>query len=206
LGVSEYGAGASIYQHEQDSVLHKGQALSPWHPEGLQAQFHEEYWRQIKARPWLWGTYIWNLFDFASAGRDEGDTRGRNDKGLVTTDRQTRKDAFYWYQANWTTKPMVHIVSKRYSDRTTAQTEIKIYSNADEVEAKLNGVTLGRKSSIDCRFIWSEVELKPGVNRIEAGAWRDEKLVSTDSCSWNYQIDPILRGPATARPVPPPNP
>jgi beta-galactosidase len=103
----------------------------------------------------------------------------------MTADRQTRKDAFYWYQANWTTKPLVHIVSKRFSDRTQAQTEIRIYSNADEVEAKLDGISLGKKSSADCRFVWPAVTLKPGVNRVEAVAYHAGKPVATDSCGWN---------------------
>ena len=189
VGLSEYGAGASIYQHEENPPVRKNQARGPWHPEELQAKFHEEYWLQLQARPWVWGTFVWCLFDFTSATRTEGDTVGRNDKGLVTADRQTRKDAFFWYQANWTTKTMVHITSKRFSDRTVPLTEIKIYSNADEVEAKLNGASLGRKTSPDRRFLWPGITLQPGVNRIEAVAWRAGKPVATDSCGWNYRVD-----------------
>ncbi|HZI32672.1 MAG TPA: DUF4982 domain-containing protein, partial [Candidatus Binatia bacterium] len=155
-----------------------------------QATFHEEYWRQIKQRPWLWGTFVWCLFDFSSAGRHEGDTIGRNDKGLVTADHRTRKDAFFWYQANWTTNAMVHITSKRFWDRTRAETELKIYSNCDEVEARLNGASLGRKTSADCRFVWPEISLRPGVNRIAAVAFRAGQPVATDSCAWNCQTAP----------------
>lgn len=188
IGISEYGAGASIYEHEENPPARRNQARGPWHPEEYQAMLHEESWLQIKARPWIWGSFIWCMFDFASAGRAEGDKTGRNDKGLVTADRQTRKDAFYWYQANWTTKPMVYITSKRYCDRTEAQTEIKIYSNADEVEAKLNGVSLGKLPVTDCRIIWPKIELQPGLNRVEAVAYRAGKPVATDSCGWVYHI------------------
>ena len=55
----------------------------------------------MKDRPWLWGTFLWVMFDFASDNRHEGDHPGINDKGLVTGDRKTRKDAFFWYRANW---------------------------------------------------------------------------------------------------------
>ena len=185
VGVSEYGAGASIYQHEENP--RRPEPGGAWHPEEWQAKFHEEYWLQLKARPWIWGTFVWCLFDFASAGRTEGDTMGRNDKGLVTADRQTRKDAFYWYQANWTDKAMIHITSKRFSDRTQAETELKIYSNGDEVEAKLNGVSLGKKAAPDRRFAWPQIELKPGVNRVVAIAYRAGKPVAVDSCAWNLR-------------------
>lgn len=192
VSLSEYGAGASIYQHEENPPVRKDQARGPWHPEESQAKFHEAYWLQLKARPWMWGTFIWCMFDFASAGRAEGDKLGRNDKGLVTADRQTRKDAFYWYQANWATKPMVHINSKDFCDRSQSETELRIYSNAEEVEVKLNGVSLGKTSSQDCRFIWPEIKLKPGVNRIEAVARRAGKPVATDSCGWNYRVNGTL--------------
>jgi beta-galactosidase len=180
-----FGAGASIYQHEENPA--RPNPKGAWHPEEWQVKYHEECWLQLKTRPWVWGTYVWCLFDFASATRAEGDTVGRNDKGLVTADRQTRKDAFYWYQANWTTNAMVHITSKRFCDRTNAATELKIYSNADEVEVRLNGISLEKKTSLDCRFVWPEVELKPGVNRVEAVAYRAGKPVATDSCAWNLR-------------------
>ena len=130
----------------------------------------------MKTRPWLWVTYVWNMFDFSADERAEGDQFGRNDKGLVTYDRKTRKDAFYWYQANWTTDPMVHIVSKRFDLRSNPKTELRIYSNCEEVEAKLNGISLCKTTSTDCRFIWPEIELKPGPNRLEAFAYRGGKV------------------------------
>ena len=40
-------------------------------------------------------------------------TPGINDKGMVTEDRKTRKDAFYFYKANWNPEPMVYLTSRR---------------------------------------------------------------------------------------------
>lgn len=45
----------------------------------------------IEKCPWLWATHVWNLFDFAADGRDEGGKHGENQKGLVTFDRQLKK-------------------------------------------------------------------------------------------------------------------
>ena len=36
-----------------------------------------------------------------SCYRNEGGQERLNDKGLVTYDRQIKKDAFYFYKANW---------------------------------------------------------------------------------------------------------
>ena len=193
LGISEYGAGASIYQHEENPPVRNSQSRGPWHPEEWQSRFHEEIWLQIKARPYLWGTFIWVLFDFASDGRNEGDHAGINDKGLVTRDRQTRKDAFYWYQANWTTQPMVHIASKRFTDRSAPRTEVRVYSNADEVAVVCNGITLGRKTSPDHRFVWPDLELQRGLNLVEATGYRGGRPVGTDAACWIYRApgDPL---------------
>ena len=40
---------------------------------------------------------------------------GRNNKGLVTMDRATKKDSYYIYKAYWNPAPMVHLCGKRYA-------------------------------------------------------------------------------------------
>jgi beta-galactosidase len=161
MAISEYGAGSSIRFHVENPD-------HPDHTEEYQNVFHEAHWLAMKVRPYLWGKFVWNMFDFASAGRDEGDTPGRNDKGLVTYDRQTRKDAFYWYKANWSDEPVLYITSRRFTQRVNAVTDIKVYSNADWVEVRLNGNSLGTQSGPDRIFIWSGVTLIAGANLVEA--------------------------------------
>lgn len=184
LGLSEYGAGASIYQHEQNPPPRpRTQAKGPWHPEEWQAEYHEHAWLTLAQRPYLWGTFIWNMFDFGSDGRHEGDTPGRNDKGLVTYDRQTKKDAFYWYKANWTDTPFVYLTSRRDDVRFTSVTPVKVYSNCDSVQLWVNGQPLGERRSPDHRFIWSDVQLVPGPNRLYVVGSVGATKVS-DSCGW----------------------
>ena len=78
IGLSEYGRGASIHQHADNppEPVHNG----PYHPEEYQNYFHEYYWKAIQERPFLFSTSVWNAFDYASDSREEGDTRGINDK------------------------------------------------------------------------------------------------------------------------------
>ena len=161
LAISEFGAGASIGSHADAPVVMD-------HTEEYQALLHEAHWRAMKTRKFLWGKFIWNMFDFASSGRNEGDTPGRNDKGLVTYDRMTRKDAFYFYKANWTNTPFVYLTSRRFTKRTKAATSIKVYSTLPSLEVKLNGVSLGSKTGVDGVFIWPGVTLKNGQNTVAA--------------------------------------
>ncbi len=181
--VSEYGAGANTTQHEQNPKQPKTDG--PWHPEEWQAEVHEAAWAAMKQRPFVWGTFVWNMFDFAVSTRHEGSLPGRNDKGLVTYDRQTKKDAFYFYQANWSDAPMVYITSRRFAERTNGVTDVKVYSNANRVELLLNGKPQGiRNNGTNCVFVWKDVQLKPGANRVEARAERNGQKLS-DSCVWN---------------------
>ena len=96
-------------------------------------------WAVMKTKPYVWATFVWNLFDFAVSTRHEGGVPGRNDKGLVTYDRQIKKDAFYFYKANWSDEPVLYITDRRFTERTNAVTDVKIYSNARTVELLLNG-------------------------------------------------------------------
>ncbi len=182
VGISEYGAGASIKQHEQN--IKKGPAPGgKWHPEEWQAIVHEENYAAMEARPYLWGTFAWVMFDFSSAWRKEGDANGINDKGLVTADRKTRKDAFYFYKAKLSVEPFVYITSRRHIERTDPNTTVKIYSNCDSVELKVNGQSIGSKMGESRVFKWFDVRLKPGLNTIEAVATRDGKTYA-DKCEW----------------------
>ena len=132
IGFSEYGADAN--PQYQSAHPEKGD-----YSESYQCVYHEHILKCIEARPYLWATHVWNLFDFAADGRDEGGKHGENQKGLVTFDRKLRKDAFYLYKAYWSKEPFVHLCGRRYADRTEEVTEIKVYSNRSEVTLLVDG-------------------------------------------------------------------
>ena len=187
LGVSEYGAGASIHQHQQN-VTKAPAPRGPWHPEEWQATVHEAHWKAIGSRPFIWGSFVWNLFDFASAGRKEGDMPGINDKGLVTRDRKVRKDAFHFYKASWSPEPVVYITSRRDAVRNEARTPLKIYSNSDNVKTTLNGRELPPGDHDGVIYQWKEIVLEKGVNVVTATAERDGKPI-TDQVTWTFDPD-----------------
>jgi beta-galactosidase len=124
------------------------------------------------------------MFDFASDLRSEGDTMGRNDKGLVTYDHKTKKDAFYFYKANWSDEKFVYITSRRWTDRTDALTDVKVYSNYDNVALFVNDQFIGTLAAPDHVFIWHDVMLAEGANEIEAipvadGATTEDRVAWT---------------------------
>jgi beta-galactosidase len=194
FAVSEFGAGASIYQHQVNPS--KPVTTGYFHPEEYQALVHETIWQSMKSKPYIWGKFVWNMFDFASDGRNEGDTAGRNDKGLVTYDRLTRKDAFYWYKANWSSSPFVYISDRRYVNRTTPTTDIKVYANTDSVQLTVNGVSLGTKTSSNHIFRWTAVALQSGSNTVQAVGIKGTGTYN-DAVTWSYS--PNVRINAGAR-------
>ncbi len=182
IALSEYGAGGSVVQHEENPS--PPVTTSRWHPEEYQTLVHENSWAQLRGRDFLWGTFVWNMFDFAVDSRSEGDTLGRNDKGLVTYDRAIRKDAFWFYKSQWTTTPFVHLNSARWTQRTAASTTVHAYGTTDTVQLTLNGVAVGapRPPAADHIYTWP-ITLRPGVNTVTITGTRGGRAY-TDTATW----------------------
>lgn len=180
IAISEYGAGASIY-HQQDSLV-KTVPTSWWHPENWQTYYHIENWKTISSRPYVWGSFVWNMFDFGAAHRTEGDRPGINDKGLVTFDRKVRKDAFYFYKANWNgEEPMLYLTGKRNTVRTQRLQTIAAFTNLSGAELFVNGKSYGKATPDSYAILeWKNVELEPGENEIKVVS-TNKKLPLSDS-------------------------
>lgn len=180
IAISEYGAGASIY-HQQDSLV-KTVPTSWWHPENWQTYYHIENWKTISSRPYVWGSFVWNMFDFGAAHRTEGDRPGINDKGLVTFDRKVRKDAFYFYKANWNREePMLYLTGKRNTVRTQRLQTITAFTNQAGAELFVNGKSYGKTTPDSYAILeWKNVELQPGENEIKVVS-TNKKLPLNDS-------------------------
>lgn len=190
VGLSEYGADARPEYHS--TAPRPGD-----YTEDYQAVMHETYWRLIDARPWVWASFVWNMFDFASAIRDEGGTAGFNMKGLVTRDRAVRKDAFWWYKANWSTEPVLHICAKRFVNRHEADIEVKVYANQPEVRLLVDGEDQGVRTSSDRIFRW-DVRLGSGDTEVVAlaGDQRDHatfRLVDAPDAAYLCPAPRIVR-------------
>lgn len=177
MGISEYGAGGDIFQ-QTDSLIHP-EPWGQWHPENWQTFYHIENWKQLSARPFLWCKFIWCMFDFSAAGRREGTTFGRNDKGLITYDRKIKKDAFYFYKANWNKdEKVLHIAGKRNNKLSKAINDITVFSNCGKTELFVNGISMGKKIPDNtCIAKWEGIKLTSGNNYIEIHAGNE-----TDSC------------------------
>jgi beta-galactosidase len=182
--LTEYGAGGALSLHTDDPLGGPIDMGGRNQPEEYQSWLHEKTWPIIAARPFIWASWIWNSFDFATSTRTEGDARDINTKGLVSYDGKIRKDAFYYYRANWSQEPTVHLAGRRYADRAYQSVDIRAYSNATSTELRLNGRSLGTMARCgNGTCIWPGVRLEPGENRLEA-IGKFDKGEARDSLNW----------------------
>ena len=161
IGISEYGCEGIINWHSNTPQCKD-------YTEEYQALYHEHMAQVFEDRPWVWASHVWNMFDFGCAARNEGGVSGRNNKGLITMDRKTKKDSYFVYQAYWTQTPMVHIAGRRHAQRAGETTEIKVYSNQDTVVLYVNGMEVGQQTAH--RVFKFNAALNEGFNTIVAVA------------------------------------
>ena len=169
LGFSEYGC-------EAMTNLHSSRPRRGDHTEEYQAVYHEYMLKCFERHPYMWGNYVWNMFDFAADARDQGGEPGMNHKGLVTFDRKIKKDSFYLYRAYWSQDGFVHIAGSRYVDRPEKVTNVKVYSNRPKVALFNNGKLVGEKKG---RHVFEfRVRLEKENNlRAVAGAFEDTATI-----------------------------
>ena len=189
IGMSEYGVGSNVEYHEENPGYRVGTSFDAYQTEEFQAQWHEIYYQAIEERPWLWGTFVWNMFEFGSDSRSEAGRKGINNKGMVSYDRTLKKDVYYFYRATWSKDPTLHITSKRFENRYQDVISAKVYANMDEVELIVNGVSQGIVTASEVeqhKFMW-DITLQSGENHIVAIGRKDGKTY-VDETTWNRKL------------------
>ncbi|NWK95125.1 glycoside hydrolase family 2 [Sphingobium lactosutens] len=192
LAVTEYGAGGATTIHTDNVLGGPVDSRGRAQPEEYESYVHERNWAQLVDRKYLWATWLWVGFDFASTVRSEGDAQDVNTKGLVNFDHKLRKDAYYFYKANWSNEPTVYITGRRYVDRAYVVTDVRVYSNAPSTELLLNGKSLGSVSNCEQNVcIWRNVRLTVGANALIAKGSIDGAAVE-DRVEWRLS-DEVAR-------------
>lgn len=167
ISVSEYGAGGAISQHSDNVRSGFLNFMGRPQPEEYESFVHEENWPAIQSRKFVFASWVWNMFDFVSDLRKEGDSIDINTKGLVTFDRKTRKDAFYYYKAQWNPEPMIWLTGKRHTDRPYPLMDVRAYTNGERAQLRMNGAVVGAADCPDGVCVWPNVALRPGPNRAD---------------------------------------
>lgn len=188
LGITEYGGGgATNHFDENRKVAPYNQ--DQFHPVDFYNYSHEEHFKELKKRPWLWANFIWTLTEFLVPDYDQGRATFVHDKGLVSEDRFQNKDVYYFYKANWKDEPVFHLAYKQFDVRLENEAEITVYSNLDHAMLQVNGVNYGTlKNASFGIYRWKSVPLNPGENKIIVSSIKDGKTFSEEA-NWYYIKD-----------------
>lgn len=122
---------------------------------------HEETWKVIKAHDYLSGMFIWTGWDYLGEPTPYWWPARSSYFGIIDL-AGFPKDAYWFYQSEWTDKPVLHIFP--HWNWNPGQTiDVWAYTNCDEVELFLNGTSLGRKKKTDgeMHLVW-RVQYEPG--------------------------------------------
>ena len=184
LGVSEYGAENILSWHTAEPENHD-------YTEEYANHYHQEMLKTFAERPFLWSTHQWNCFDFAADARNEGGVQGRNNKGLITYDRKTKKDAFYIYKAWWNPEPMVFVSGGRFVNRAPEERNVIVYTNCENVTLVVNGVEVETKQAVDHMITFENVALKDGENTVTAysGEVKGNEITLCGVAEHDYSYD-----------------
>jgi beta-galactosidase len=199
---SEYGAEANTAQQEE-TLGETGRYFSQFYPETFATKFHEMHWGFIAQHPYLLASYLWNMFDFATPVNTQGGVEARNMKGLVSFDRKTKKDPFYWYKANWSTEPVLYLTQRRATQRENQRTPVAVYSNIGTPRLFVNGteITQPRTGTTAVHYIFDNVELSAGDNTLEVKVNHNNRE-HTDRIVWNYSPNANTTHPVDAPATP----
>lgn len=102
----------------------------------------EQLWQYYLARPWLGGFCIWTGFDYRGEPTPFHWPNISSQYGPVDT-CGFAKDIYYYYEANWTHKPVLHMFPHWNWPKSGKIVNVWAYSDCDLVELFLNGVSQG---------------------------------------------------------------
>lgn len=187
LMLTEYGADGNINQHTDSLSTDFDPVSGQFFPETYQTATHVKQWSVIEKHPYIAASYLWNMFEFAVPMWNRGGVNARNLKGLITYDRKQKKDAFYWYKANWNPEPIIYIAERRNNIRKQAQVQVEVFSNLENITLTLNDgkPVTGHQGANHRDFIFDNILLKAGINTLKATGTHNGKAI-TDTITWTH--------------------
>ncbi|WP_073000854.1 glycoside hydrolase family 2 TIM barrel-domain containing protein [Mariniphaga anaerophila] len=156
--------------------------------------YHNHYLNEMKKRPFVAGSSLWNLNDFYSESRADA-VPHVNNKGIVGLSRE-QKDTYLFYQASLSKAPIIKIGNREWKTRggvvntpeNMCSQILPVFTNMEEVELIINGKSLGKKKSEDCIAKFN-VPFCNGSNTVEA-VGRQAGIELHDLISVDFKLIP----------------
>jgi beta-galactosidase len=139
----------------------------------------EDWWNYYAARAFAAGAFVWTGFDYRGEPTPYKWPCISSHFGVMDT-CGFPKDTYFYYQAQWLEKTMLHLFPHwNWQGREGQPIAVWVYSNCDEVELFLNKKSLGRKSMPRRGHLEWQVNYAPGA--LLARGFKSGKAVAEDS-------------------------
>jgi beta-galactosidase len=138
----------------------------------------EAWWTFYGPREWEAGGFAWTGFDYRGEPTPYGWPSINSQFGIVDM-CGFPKDYFFYYKAWWGKQPSLHVFPHwNWEGREGEEVAVWVYSNLDEVELLVNGVSAGVSKVPHLSHVEWKVKYAPGA--IEARGMKDGKVVLTE--------------------------
>jgi beta-galactosidase len=138
----------------------------------------EAWWTFYGTRAWEAGGFAWTGFDYRGEPTPYGWPSINSQFGIVDM-CGFPKDYFFYYKAWWGREPSLHVFPHwNWEGREGEEIAVWVYSNLEEVELLVNGVSAGVKKVPHLSHVEWKVKYEPGA--IEARGSKDGKVVLTE--------------------------
>ena len=102
----------------------------------------EQLWKFVAIHDYVIGDFMWTGIDYLGEARWPGRSAGSGEIDMINLP----KDGFYFYQSQWTDKPVLHLLPKwNWPGREGQIIPVLAYTNCDTVELFVNGKSYGIK-------------------------------------------------------------
>lgn len=135
----------------------------------------EKAWTDVVQHPFLTGIVVWTGFDYRGEPTPYEWPCINSHFGIMDT-CGFPKDSYYYYKSVWTNEPVLHVMPHwNWEGREGELINVRIYSNCDAVELRLNDISLGRKMMIPNSHLAWDVPYEPG--ELTATGYKDDLAI-----------------------------
>ena len=135
----------------------------------------EVWWKIYAERRFLSGGFVWTGFDYRGEPTPYGWPCINSHFGIMDT-CGFPKDNYYYYQAWWSEKPVLHLFPHwNWPGKEGQEIDVWCHSNLEKVELFLNGGSLGVKEVPRYEHVAWKVSYKPGT--LEARGYKSGQQV-----------------------------
>jgi len=160
----------------------------------VKADIAEVQWKQTAESDYVSGIFLWTGFDYRGEPTPFTYPAVSSQFGVMDA-CGFPKDNYYYYKSWWSNETVLHLFPHwNWPDQIGEKVPVYCYSNAEEVELFVNGISQGRKKmEKNWYLVWPDVVWQPGEIKAAGYAGGNEiisKAVKTTKPPFKIEVIP----------------